>query len=284
MWRIAFVLLGSLALAGPALQAALPDSSAARARLIGQPVALQVQPEQVHLNGPRSAQQLLITGRYADGSQRDLTGLCTWKTGPRNRIKITPRGSVRGIADGETDIEIAVGGLTARVHVTISNAAQSQPVSFRRELMPALSTAGCSDIRCHGAPSGKDGFRLSLWGFDPDLDYRQLTHDLLGRRTNVFDPDRSLILLKALARVPHVGGRRFAPHSAQANIFRAWQSEGRRDDNTTAELRALIVTPARRVLRAPASWQQLAVQGRKTPNALHLSIEHHPRIRSPANT
>lgn len=260
MWRIAFVLVASLPLVGQTLQAELPDSPAARAQLIGPPVALQVQPEHVHLNGPRSTQQLLVTGRYADGSLRDLTGVCTWKIADNQLIEITPRGSLSGAADGKTDLMIEVGGLTARVPVTITNASQSRPVSFRRELMPALSTAGCSDIRCHGAPSGKDGFRLSLWGFDPNLDYRQLTHDLLGRRTNPFDPDRSLILLKALAQVPHVGGRRFAPHSPQAQIFRAWQAEGRRDDPTAAELRALVVTPVRRVLRAPARWQQLAVQ------------------------
>ena len=260
MWRIALALVAGLALAAQTIEAGLPDSPAARAQLIGRPVALQIQPEHVHLNGPRSAQQLLVTGRYADGSQRDLTGVCTWRPGADQLINIDSHGRVNAVGDGQTDLQIEVGGLTLRVPVTITNSGQSRRVSFRRELIPALSTAGCSDIRCHGAPSGKNGFRLSLWGFDPDLDYRQLTHDLLGRRTNAFDPNRSLILLKALAEVPHVGGRRFAPHSAQANIFRAWQAEGRRDDATIVELHELTVTPARHVLRAPARWQQLAVR------------------------
>ena len=260
MWRIALLLITGLAFATPALQADLPDNPELRARLIGEPVSLQIHPKHVHLKGPRSAQQLLVTGVYADGTQRDLTGVCDWTAAATPGISITPNGSVTGVMDGKTNLEIQIGKLTARVPVTITDATRSQPVSFRRELMPALSTAGCSDIRCHGAPSGKNGFRLSLWGFDPQLDYRQLTHDVLGRRTNAFDPDRSLILLKALAQVPHVGGRRFAPHSAQAQIFRTWQSEGRRDDAAPPELRDLVVTPTRHVLRAPARWQQLAVQ------------------------
>jgi hypothetical protein len=126
--------------------------------------------------------------------------------------------------------------------------------------MPVLSAAGCSDIRCHGAPSGKNGFRLSLWGFDPDLDFQQLSHDVFGRRTNTLDPDNSLILFKALARVPHVGGRRFTPNSPFAKLLRDWQAEGLRDDPAPVGLRSLTVFPSRRVLRAPARWQQLTVR------------------------
>ncbi|GIT28245.1 MAG: S-layer protein [Planctomycetaceae bacterium] len=128
--------------------------------------------------------------------------------------------------------------------------------------MPVLSVAGCSDIRCHGAPSGKDGFRLSLWGFDPEFDFQQLTHDGLGRRTNTLNPDNSLVLNKALSQVPHVGGRRFAPRSHLANLIRTWQSEGLRDDRKPVSLAKLTVTPDRRVLKAPAVGQRLAVSAK----------------------
>src|SRR5262245_18075053 len=85
---------------------------------------------------------------------------------------------------------------------------KGEPVSFRREVMAVLSTSGCNAGSCHGVPSGRGGFRLSLWGHDPAADYVSLTRDQFGRRTDRLDPDASLIMQKALGRVPHEGGRR----------------------------------------------------------------------------
>src|SRR5438128_6836574 len=82
-------------------------------------------------------------------------------------------------------------------------------VSFRREIIPAITRAGCNAGTCHGTPSGKNGFALSLRGYDPALDYRALTHQAAGRRLDRLQPDASLLLLKATARIPHEGGRRF---------------------------------------------------------------------------
>lgn len=247
------------ALTGPVLQAEIPTDPSARLSAIGEPVLLEVEPASIALAGPRAGQQLLVTGRYADGSVRDLTSFCEWKSADSKLCEVTSEGFVSGRSDGASHLEIRVAGLSAEVPVTVTNSNLPQPVSFRRELMPLLSVAGCSDIRCHGAPSGKNEFRLSLWGFDPDLDFRQLTHDGLGRRTNSLDPDRSLILSKALMRIPHAGGRRFLPDSPYATLMRSWQAEGLRDDAGEEALRTLTASPARRVLQAPARWQQLSI-------------------------
>src|SRR5207253_3308716 len=91
----------------------------------------------------------------------------------------------------------------------LASAAAPWRVSFRHDVVPALTRAGCNAGACHGTPSGKNGFRLSLRGYDPPLDMRFLTHDSEARRLNVLEPDQSLILLKASAQVPHEGGRRF---------------------------------------------------------------------------
>src|SRR3954452_20194713 len=88
--------------------------------------------------------------------------------------------------------------------------AHEPPVSFRHEVMAVLSRAGCNQGTCHGNLNGKGGFKLSLRGQDPDLDHAAMTRDLLGRRTDPHDPDASLLLQKATARVPHEGGQRFA--------------------------------------------------------------------------
>jgi hypothetical protein len=175
-------------------------------------------------------------------------------------MSVTSNGFATGLQDTSTHLEIHAAKLLARIPVVIKNKKKSEPISFRREFMPVLSAAGCASIGCHGAPSGKNGFRLSLWGFDPDLDHRQLTHDELGRRTNSLNADNSLILLKAFQHIPHVGGRRFSTHSLFANLVRTWQLEGRHDDTQPVGLTSLEITPSRRVLSAPAKWQQLSVR------------------------
>ncbi len=259
--------------AGDILAAEIARESNEVAMLVGIPVALQVVPESINLTEPRDSQQMLVTGRYADGTQRDLTRLSQWEVVNPALLHITPGGRATSCGDGTTQCEVRVGELTVRVPVTIRNSGMSQPISFRQEVMPVLSAAGCADIRCHGAPSGKNGFRLSLWGHDPELDIEQLTRDVLGRRTNSLDPANSLILLKALTRIPHVGGRRFDNNSTFAKVIHEWQAQGVNNDPHVAELRWLRVTPSRRVLHAPGRWQQLSVRAEYT-DGRSLDVTH----------
>jgi hypothetical protein len=258
-WRVTWLVVAMLA-GGQHVLAAVPSDASARQAVLGKPVALDVAPRAFTLSGPRASRQVLVTGRYADGSLRDLTGFCQWKPADPAMVSVDADGLARGRSDGTTKLVVEVAGLSSTVTVTVADTGKHAPISFRREFMPVLAVAGCSDIRCHGAPSGKDGFRLSLWGFNPAFDFQQLTHDGLGRRTNPLDPDNSLILNKALAQVSHVGGRRFAPGSELASLMRGWQAEGLRDDDKAVSLKSLVVTPGGRVLKAPASWQRLAVQ------------------------
>jgi len=251
------LIVGSMATTTTCLHAETPLDPD---EVIGAPVALEIMPESIDLSEPRASQQLLVTGRYSDGSRRDLTRVCELQPAHTNLLQITPRGSVSARSDGETHLDIRAADLQARVPVTIQNSQQQQPISFRREFMPVLSAAGCADIRCHGAPSGKDGFRLSLWGHDPNLDFEQLTRNASGRRTNSLDPSSSLILNKALGRVPHVGGRRFDSESLFSKLFHGWQAEGLHDDPQPVRVQSLLVLPSTRVLLAPARWQQLAVR------------------------
>jgi hypothetical protein len=139
-------------------------------------------------------------------------------------------------------------------------AEQDRPVSFRRQVMAVLGVSGCNSGSCHGLPSGRGGFRLSLWGQDPAADYLQLTRDALGRRTDRLDPGSSLILQKALGRVPHEGGRRFAPDGTEARLLRDWVTGGLRDDPPDLPaLTGITVEPGACLLHAPACRQQLTV-------------------------
>src|SRR6201999_3037091 len=109
-----------------------------------------------------------------------------------------------------------IGGSKAEMSVTVKGTKSVVPVSFKNETLGALTKAGCNMGACHGSPSGKGGFRLSLRGYDPPLDVLTLRTEFGGRRTNVGDPDDSLILKKPLMQTFHGGGQRLwlgdAPH------------------------------------------------------------------------
>jgi hypothetical protein len=123
-----------------------------------------------------------------------------------------------------------------------------------------MNVGGCNMGACHGTPSGKNGFRLSLRGFDPALDYVQLTRDVFGRRSDRLNPEASLILQKGLGRVPHEGGVRFTAGSVAVRSLTDWLAEGLQNDPADLPpLKNIEVAPGSRVLRDGAKWQQLAV-------------------------
>jgi uncharacterized protein DUF1549/uncharacterized protein DUF1553 len=139
--------------------------------------------------------------------------------------------------------------------------AQAEPASFRNDVMAVLSRAGCNQGACHGNQNGKNGFKLSLRGQDPDFDFAALTRDTLGRRTDRLHPDDSLILAKATSRVPHEGGKRFDQNSLEYRLLYQWIADGMRPDPPNAPvLRRLEVTPSQQVLIEPADRVPLRVR------------------------
>jgi len=108
--------------------------------------------------------------------------------------------------------------------------APARPISFRLDVEPVLFRAGCNSGGCHGAAAGKDGFHLSLFGYDPAGDYWRLTRQIVGRRIDLAVPEQSLLLLKATGMVPHTGGRRFKPDTEYYNTLLRWIQAGAPDD------------------------------------------------------
>ena len=94
---------------------------------------------------------------------------------------------------------------------TVKDATVDRPISFKLDVMPVFMRSGCNTGSCHGAARGKDGFNLSLFGYDPDGDHHRLTHEIGFRRINLALPRESLMMQKADGSVPHTGGKRFAP-------------------------------------------------------------------------
>lgn len=150
-------------------------------------------------------------------------------------------------------------------------------VSFRSDVMAVLSKAGCNLGTCHGNQHGKGGFKLSLRGQQPDHDYLTLARQLGSRRVNVLQPDSSLLLRKALAEVPHGGGRRFDRDSPGYTILQRWISSGTPDDAPDTPLLVdLHVTPERHTVFAPESTVQLtanaAFSDGSSRDVTHLSV------------
>src|SRR5262249_47228012 len=116
-------------------------------------------------------------------------------------------------------------------------------VDFERHIMGLLSRTGCNARACHGSFPGKNGFRLSLFGADPAWDHAALTRDVLGRRVDPLDPDRSLMLLKATGQVSHGGGRRFAPGSWQHRMLRDWIAGGATWKKGSGAVARLVLNP-----------------------------------------
>lgn len=134
------------------------------------------------------------------------------------------------------------------------------PVSFLHDVVPALTRAGCNAGTCHGSPSGKNGFRLSLRGYEPGADYLSLSRGAEGRRLNRQDPDASLFLLKATGQLPHEGGRRFGRGDAVYSILRDWVAQGANDDHrSAARVARLEILPRGQALEAPISEHRLRV-------------------------
>ena len=131
-------------------------------------------------------------------------------------------------------------------------------VSFRNEVQPILSKAGCNQGTCHGNANGKGGFKLSLRGEDADYDFGILTREVFARRANPLDPERSLLLLKPTMQVAHEGGLRFATNSPEHEVIRRWITAGLPADLPGApKLARLEVTPLERILVEPEREAQI---------------------------
>ncbi|MBI3414744.1 MAG: DUF1553 domain-containing protein [Verrucomicrobia bacterium] len=138
---------------------------------------------------------------------------------------------------------------------------RADAVSFRNEVMAVLARAGCSAGACHGNASGKAGFKLSLRGQDPDLDFIALTRDQFGRRISLLEPEQSLMLLKPTTTLAHEGGKRFAPGSPEYEIVRRWIADGATNDLASApRLERIVVAPAEQILIEPAVEVQLRAE------------------------
>ncbi|MBC8353009.1 MAG: DUF1549 domain-containing protein [Planctomycetes bacterium] len=236
---------------------------------VGEPQRIEVFPPAVKLAGVREQMQLVVTGYYADGSLQDLTRAAEFASS--NAEIFTLAGSVvRPKADGSADLKVSVGGKEASIAVQVANQGTPQTVSFEYGTLAALSKQGCNAGACHGSPSGKGGFRLSLRAFDPELDKLTLIHEDFGRRTNALDPAESLLLLKPLMKVPHGGGLKVRASDPAYKVIHDWIAEGCKLDppEQARVVKLEVYPPSGRLLKRPAHTQQLSILAHYTDGSV----------------
>ena len=251
-----------MALAGAIVLCGIMNAAAAQTVKVEE---LRLQPAELTLQHAEDDRRILVSGKTKDGRWIDLTAGATYETPPG--ILIDEEGFFRPAAADilpqkqpqEAVVVVSAGGKTARLPVKIVGA-ETKPVSFVRDVVPVINRVGCSAGTCHGAAKGKNGFHLSLRGYDHEYDYESLVQDISGRRFSRAFPEQSLLLLKPTAEVPHKGGQVLKPDSRHYRLLLRWIAEGVQSDvGKTKPVERLEAFPTSMELSDAGDVQQMLV-------------------------
>jgi WD40 repeat protein/mono/diheme cytochrome c family protein len=230
--------------------ASLPEG----ARIVG----LEAQPAQIKFLSRNDYAQLLVTAHLDSGDTVDVTRMAKISIKP-SLAEVSSTGLLTPLTNGFGKLEVSFAGKSAEVSLAIGGQTKPYHADFIRDVSPIISRLGCNAGTCHGAKEGKNGFKLSLRGYDPETDVRSFTDDLAARRINFASPDESLMLLKAVAEVPHEGGRRTTVDSKYYQIVRQWIANGAILDLNSARVVKIEVFPQDAVVQRIGSRQQIRV-------------------------
>lgn len=225
-----------------------------------EPAGLKVTPARADLRGPEAVQQLVVEG--PDG--RDLTDQAKFSVNDPAIAQVHPGGVITAEGDGQAVVTIEADGRTAEVQVAVSQTHPGPPINFTNQIVPIFTKLGCNSGGCHGKSGGQNGFRLSLLGFEPALDYETIVKEGRSRRVFPAAPEESLLLRKAVGRVPHGGGKKLDADSHEFRLIVRWIGSGmpmgKPDDPTVARIE---VYPPSKIL-AQGARQQLVVTAHYT--------------------
>lgn len=187
--------------------------------------SLAVYPPAIKISSQSDTQHFIAVATRADGITVDVSDQVQWRLENPAIARIDQLVLVP-VADGTTNLIGSWNGLETKATLEVTQSQTPRTVGFERDVMPILTKAGCNTGSCHGAARGKDGFRISLFGFDPLGDYQRITREIGIRRINLAVPEQSLLLLKATGAVQHTGGKKIEPGSKHYNTILAWLQAG----------------------------------------------------------
>jgi hypothetical protein len=201
------------------------------------------------LKGMDDARQLVITASLAGSRLQDMSGDVKYEVVDPKVARVSTSGRVMPVANGATEITATYGDKTVKVAVSAESCDVNLPIHFANQIVPIFTKLGCNSGGCHGKASGQNGFKLSLLGFEPEVDYNALVKEARGRRVFPASPDNSLLLLKATGTAAHGGGKKLEAGSDEYKLIRRWIASGvpvgAADAPTVAQI---TVAPEQRVL------------------------------------
>ena len=241
-----------VALVGAAIVCSQSSAAAAEPKI----ESLAVYPSEISLRTKRDRQQIIAVATTADDVTIDVTDAI--KTQLKNSaIARLDHRTLLPMANGETQLEAEYAGHKVVVPIKVDGADSDRLVSFKMDVMPIFAKAGCNTGSCHGAARGKDGFMLSLFGYDPDGDYFRLTREIGARRVNLALPETSLLLEKMIGSVPHTGGKRFDANSEYYKTIHEWLARGAaKDAGEVPKVERVELFPPAAVLQGEGSKMQ----------------------------
>jgi len=265
-WRFVFAVLlagglnlpGTLNLSTARAAAASADAAPATPPL-PKVTRLELQPSSLTLGNATDARQVLVWGITEDGKRLDLSDAATFKPAGGN-VKVVDERFIAPVSAGDATVGVSAGGLSADLPVQVLSL-DTPEIRFGKDVMPVLAATGCNMGTCHGSQAGKNGFKLSLRGYDIDFDYNALVNELQGRRVNRVEPDKSLMLMKPAAVVPHEGKQVIKPGDRSYQVIRDWIAQGVKPepDPKTARPTRLEVLPPVADLDVPGRSQRIVV-------------------------
>ncbi len=222
---------------------------------------LHILPPSVALDGPYARQQLLAQGTI-EGVQADWTESVEWSSDAPTVASVDAGGVVRPVSDGTALIRAQADGVEATLIVDVTGVDERFAWSFRKHVIPVLTKKSCNSGSCHGAAAGKNGFKLTLRGYDPSADHVSLTREATARRISLAEPASSLFLLKPTMALAHGGGQRIVVPSLEYQVLSEWIAAGAPGPtDEDPEVVGLEVYPREATL-APGARQRLVVRAR----------------------
>ena len=214
------------------------------------PASISVHPAAIEIKQHRHPHALQVLGASADGYTLDLRSQAKYASADTKVANVDADGWVRPVGNGTTQVTVSIAGVTKTVTVKVALPAAEPSISFRHEVMPVLSRGACNGGGCHGYSLGKNGFKLSLRGADPDPDFLAITKDSLSRRVNFQVPEASLLVAKPVGDVAHEGSVRFSRKSLSFEILTRWIQQGAPGDLADkAEVVSVRLVPDKLVLK-----------------------------------
>ena len=217
---------------------------------------LRILPENIRIGGANRQQQLQVTANIG-GRDVDITHECDFRV-DNNRTAAIDKTVLLGVADGNTKLHVRFKDVVRSVPIVVDGFDTFPPIHFNNDIIPLLSKLGCNGGGCHGKQSGQNGFKLSVFGFDPDADYKALSREGRGRRVFPGSPESSLLIKKANGAMAHGGGQRMKSGSLDEVILSEWIRQSMpRGANDAATLTELQLSPKERVMGMQRRQQTL---------------------------